>query len=138
MRLGPGGKATLHINISLGEPPGGKALRQFMPVRTIEMVEADILADKEILKSFSGMIAGSRVMFVAGFLPPSSRMQKAVKEFCSLPGVVAMTETLSNLHLDELACCVDSVLTAFPEEVLDDMVPDIVISVGGALVSEKT
>ncbi len=132
-----GRKGPVHINISLGEPLGGKALRQFMPVRTIEMVEADILADKEILKSFSGMIAGSRVMFVAGFLPPSSRMQKAVKEFCSLPGVVAMTETLSNLHLDELACCVDSVLTAFPEEVLDDMVPDIVISVGGALVSRK-
>ncbi len=130
-------KGPVHINVRLAEPLGLKREAIGTSPRVIEMISSDGIVNKEIVRELGRSVAGSKVMFVAGFLPPDSRMHKSVGEFCSLPNVVAMTETLSNLHLGEEASGVDSVLTALPETRLDSMSPDIVISVGGSLVSRK-
>lgn len=130
-------KGPVHINIRLGEPLGKKIRRDHRAPRMIEMIASDGIINKEIVRDLGKKVASSRVMFVAGFLSPDSRLHRAAGEFCSLPMVAAMTETLSNLHLPEHACSVDSVLTAYSAEELDKMSPDIVITVGGSLVSRK-
>ena len=130
-------KGPVHINVRLGEPLGNKIQRELLPPRIIEMVSSDGIVNKEIVRGLGERLASSKVMFVAGFLQPDSRLHKAVGEFCSMPNVVAMTETLSNLHLSENSYSVDSVLTAFSGEQLDGMAPDIVVSIGGSLVSRK-
>lgn len=130
-------RGPVHINVRIGEPLGGKTFRTCVAPRVIEMISSDGIVNREIIREMAEKVAKSKVMFVAGFLSPDSRLHKAAGELCSLPDVVAMTETLSNLHLPDNACGVDSVLTAFPEEELDAMSPDIVISIGGSLVSRK-
>lgn len=127
----------VHINVRLGEPLGGKHAAVAARERVIRTITSDIIADREAVKSIAGEMAGRRVMFVAGFLPPDAKMQRAASEFCALPNVAAMTETLSNLHLGANACDIDAVLTAFDDDRLDAMAPDIVVTVGGSLVSRK-
>lgn len=127
----------VHINVRLGEPLSGKRVCSHQPQRIIGMLASDMVADRMKVKAIGEVVAESRVMFVAGFMPPDSRLQKAVTEFCSLPNVVAMTETLSNLHIKGHSCDIDAVLTAYPEETLDSLAPDLVITVGGSLVSRK-
>lgn len=130
-------KGPVHINIQLAEPLGRKRERIRTPRRLIELIGSDGISNKEIIRELGEKIASSRVLFVAGFLQPDSRLHKSASEFCSLPNVVAMTETLSNLHLGELTCSVDSVLTSYGNDLLDRMAPDIIISIGGSLVSRK-
>ncbi len=132
-----GRRGPVHINVQLGEPLSRKQQHPMADPRVISMIGSDIPANKEIIRGLALEVAASRVMLVAGFLPPDSRLNRAVNEFIKLPNVVAMTETLSNLHLPPECAAIDSVLTAFSEEELDRMAPDLVISVGGSLVSRK-
>lgn len=130
-------KGPVHINIQLGEPLNRRRpLSQEQP-RLIRFTGADSIGNKEIIKDMAAKIANCRVMLVAGFLPPDSRLHTSLSEFCRLPNVTAMVETISNLHFDGKATFVDSVLTAFPAEHLDSLAPDLVISIGGSLVSRK-
>lgn len=130
-------QGPVHVNVRLGEPLGRKTRNPLPSQRIIDMLTSDTIANREVVKELAAEVAGSKVMFVAGFMPPDSRMQRAAAEFCRLHNVVAMTETLSNLHLGRYACDIDAVLTAFPDEELDRMAPDLVVSVGGSLVSRK-
>ncbi len=127
----------VHINVRLAEPLGRKLERMAESPRVIDILSADTVANKEVIKGLAEEVARSKVMLVAGFLPPDSRLHKSVAEFCSLPNVTAMTETLSNLHIDDNATSIDSVLTWLPSEKLDAHAPDLVISLGGSLVSRK-
>lgn len=130
-----GRKGPVHINVALGGELGRKRERTLAKVRNIEILEAEGFVNKEIVRELAKEMAGKRVMFVAGFMPPSSQMNKAASKLCSLPNVVPFFETLSNLHVNEDATDVDAVLTAWHRSELAQYAPDIVISVGGALVS---
>lgn len=130
-------KGPVHINVELGEPLGRKVSRGVSHERLIDFIGADAIGNKEVVRELAAKTAASKVLLVAGFLPPDSRLHKAVGELTALPNVVAMTETLSNLHLGHGATCIDSVLTAYSQEVLDAEAPDLVISIGGSLVSRK-
>lgn len=130
-------KGPVHINVQLGEPLGHKIPRVAGEPRLIDFMGGDSIGNKEMIKELAIKIAASNVLLVAGFLPPDSRLHKSVGEISALPNVVAMTETLSNLHLGDNATAVDSVLTAFSERRLDSEAPNLVITIGGSLVSRK-
>lgn len=131
-------KGPVHINIQLGEPLCRREPRCTEQPRVIDFIGDDSIGNKEVVRKMAAVIAGRPVFFVAGFMLPDSRLHTAVADFCrQSPNVVAMTETLSNLHLDYGSTLIDSVLTAFPTERLDRMAPALVISIGGSLVSRK-
>lgn len=132
-----GAKGPVHINIHLDEPLGVKTGRSCNPVRLVESLNSDTFGNKEIFKSLAQELVNSRIMLVAGFGMPDSGLQKAVADFSRWPNVAVMAETISNLHLNLEDYRVDSVLTAFPAETLYNEAPDIIISIGGALVSRK-
>ncbi len=130
-------KGPVHINIRLGDPLGKKCVRSATPERIIEVINSDGILNREIERGLALELVGKKVMVVAGFMPPDHYLQKSVGELGSMPNVVVMAETLSNLHLPGVAHSVDSVLTAYPDEFLDRLAPDVVISIGGSLVSRK-
>lgn len=132
-----GRKGPVHINVRLSEPLGGKARKNEIPERVINILEADSIGNKEVVKQLAEEVAVSKVMLVAGFMQPDSRLQKAVADFSRHPNVTVMAETLSNLHLDKEYFSVDSVITGVSEEKLDSYAPDLIISIGGSLVSRK-
>lgn len=132
-----GRPGPVHINVHLGEPLNGIIERKESGPRLIKTIEADVISNKEIIKNLANEIADSKIMFVAGFYQPDSTLQKAVSDFCKFPNVTVMAESISNIHLKEEDYMVDSVLTSYSDKVLDSYAPDIVISIGGALVSRK-
>ncbi|MDE6296521.1 MAG: hypothetical protein K2L89_01630, partial [Muribaculaceae bacterium] len=52
-----------------------------------------------------------------------------------LPGVKVLCETISNLHLEGNPYAIDSVIAGLSDEVKESLRPDIVICIGGALIS---
>ena len=132
-----GRKGPVHINVHLSEPLSKKIKQEKENPRIIETLVGDSIANKEIIKDLAKQIATSKTLLVAGFGIPDSKLQKAVSDFSRKPNVSVMAETVSNLHLSEIDYCVDSVLTSYDPSCLDNLAPDIVISIGGALISRK-
>lgn len=73
-------------------------------------------------------------MIVAGFMPPSDRMSRAVDKLSALPNVTVLAESMANLHGSRIFHCVDRMLTLV-DDADERLRPQVVISVGGALVS---
>ncbi|MCH5228948.1 MAG: 2-succinyl-5-enolpyruvyl-6-hydroxy-3-cyclohexene-1-carboxylic-acid synthase [Muribaculaceae bacterium] len=132
-----GRPGPVHINIHLAEPLGLKQEHENEETRIIRSISADSIGNKEVVKDLAGKICKAKVMLVAGFGTPDSQLQKAIASFSKFENVVVMAETISNLHLNEEDYSVDSTLTAFESQDLDNISPDIVISIGGALISRK-
>lgn len=132
-----GKPGPVHINIHIGEPLNELTSNKIPSQRIIDTIKGDSVANKNYIKELAHKLSKSKIMFVAGFMQPDSKLQKSVSDFVKLPNVAVMAETISNLHLDTLAYSVDSTITAYPLNLLDSFSPDIVISLGGSLVSRK-
>lgn len=131
-----GKPGPVHINVQLGEPLGETVESHDSPQRSVSLVKTKETLDRQVLKSLAMRLASSKVLLVAGSLPPDDRLIKGVRMIAGMPNVAVMTETLSNLHEPApYATMIDSVLCRMTEEEKEAMRPDIVISTGGALVS---
>ena len=131
-----GRKAPVHINVKLHEPLG--SLSDIAPrgCRVIDVVKSreDLIVAEA--RSLAKLIASPRkVMIVAGFNSPDNRLNKALNKIAAFPNVIVLTETISNLHGDDFIGNIDSVLSTMDEELKIQMQPDVVISLGGALIS---
>ena len=131
-----GKKGPVHINVQLSEPLGELTYDTLPSERIVSLITASESLSPNILKQFALEVAGSKIMLVAGFSTPDHQLDRAVRIFASFPNVVVMAETLANLHDPQpLSTMVDSVLCDMSDEDKQMMRPDIVISMGGALVS---
>lgn len=132
-----GRPGPVHINVQLSEPLGYNIEKIPSKERVVKFISGDSIANKTIVADLAHQLSESKIMLVAGFGLPDSLLQKSVSDFCRKPNVTVMAETISNLHLNLLDYSVDSVLTAYNNEELDQLAPDIIISIGGSLVSRK-
>lgn len=128
-------RGPVHLNIRLSPPLTGietlpENIREERIVREYRP-ESKLPAD--IMNELAKRAAGKKIMLVAGFGAPNQRLNRAVNEFGKLDNVTVMAETISNIHSDGDYASVDLSLSLADSELL----PDIIISVGGALVSRN-
>lgn len=132
-RMGP-----VHVNVSLDAPLGNKIATDGLPEqRIIKMVSPSPVPAPGEMARLAEEAAASRILFVAGFMQPDNRMNKAVAELSSLPNVYVMAETISNLHLDSRPWTIDTLLSSLDSKDRKQLAPDLIITVGGALVSRQ-
>lgn len=129
-KMGP-----VHINVQLSNPLGELSDIVSNKERIVRAVNGYESLDRDLMQEIAQSLSTSRVLLVAGFATPDNKLNKAVKEFASLPNVAVMAETISNIHVSENASMIDSVLSVMSDDQREAMHPDIVISMGGALVS---
>lgn len=132
-----GKPGPVHINIHLDEPLNEVSSKNTVIPKNIISVQGDAIPNKEYIKFLSQKLAESRILLIAGFNFPDSFLQKSIAEFSRFENVAVMAETISNLHLSQNDYAIDSVLTAYNQDILEEFSPDIVLSFGGALVSRK-
>ncbi len=131
-----GKPGPVHINVQLAEPLGETTDRPLASQRSVSLISASESLSQETLKMLALEISKSKVMLVAGFSAPDHVLDKAVRTFASLLNVVVMAETIANLHDPQpMSSMIDSVLCDMSQEDKERMRPDVVISIGGALVS---
>lgn len=129
-------EGPVHFNIHLDGAVNDQDLSDDRS-RKINVWRPSQQLDKDSLREFISVGASGKLMFVAGFMPPDNKLQKAMLRLSSLPNVCIMAETVSNLHLKPSAYMIDTVLFKLSEEEERELAPDIVISLGGALISRK-
>lgn len=131
-----GRQAPVHINIQLGEPLGALSDFSGEVFRSIQLIDPAATLSTARSRELGRTIASPRkVMIVAGFLRPDKTLNRALNRLAALPNIVVLTETISNLHGNAFVDCIDSALSSLAPYTIEEMRPDVVITLGGALVS---
>lgn len=130
-------EGPVHINVRLSPPLGAKSASSAAPTRIIRMVRPEGIPDKAEMARLADSVAAARVLVVAGFMPPDNRLNEAMARMAALPNVAVMAETISNLHLPGRPWAVDVTLSTLTARDKEKLRPDIIISIGGALVSRQ-
>lgn len=132
-----GRKSPVHINVQIDEPLNGVAERIARNERSISMISYQNGISRKDMESLAKQIRFARkVLVIAGFHHPDKRLDKALAAMSCLSNVSVMSESIANLRSrGEIIRCIDRTLSVMSDEEKQKMVPDIVITFGGALVS---
>lgn len=128
-------KGPAHINIPLGEPLFGFNTPTLPPVRVIRQSAQGYVIHKEDRydQRFTGY---SKRMIIVGQLPPDNGLAGLLDQLRERSGVVVLTEQLSNIP-SKNTYGFDTLLYAVSEKELETLTPDLVITLGGHIVSKR-
>lgn len=125
----------VHINIPFDEP-------LYNSVNETVEAKADIkkpklFNDKKKVNLLSSEINNSkRVMIIAGQLRPDEQLNKQLCKLCDFENVVVLSETTSNLYCNGFIDTIDNLVSGFKENEKKLFAPEIIISIGGQVVSK--
>lgn len=131
-----GRTAPVHINVQLRAPLGSMTCNKLPQQRIINTVfpRTDLTVERS--RELGRLIASPRkVMIVCGFHHPDKVLNSAINKLSKMPNIVVLTETLANLHGSDFIPAIDATLAVMSEQERQNMAPDVVITMGGALVS---
>lgn len=124
-------QGPVHINMQFNAPLTLNSTASQLQPTLINTISGPSSIAKDIYLDLANKLQGKKVLVVAGFMQPNHRLSRQVKRFCQLPNVALLAEKLSNLKTD-WPMGIDRVLRCVKTK---DANPDIVITIGGALVS---
>ena len=127
----------VHINVPLREPLYClREVRDSRSEQVITSVSINTCLNEEIVKELSGLISRSKkVMILVSFGKPDSMLSSLLNRLSSLPQVIVLTETISNLCVNDSISTIDRVLSVISDEEKSKFTPDLLITFGGSLVS---
>lgn len=86
-------------------------------------------------KTFSST---KRVMVLIGQMPKDDALNKVAREMAVLPNAVVLTETTANIDAEGAITTIDRLIMSIKDQdLLKSLMPDLLISVGGMIVSKK-
>ena len=129
-------QGPVHFNIEIGEPisteveadPNEEVRKISYPFFKPEFTATH---SREIAQS----LAGKKILIVAGFVSPNYQVNRALVRLTTLPNVAIVAEATANIQPTKgMITPVDPTLIIADKEALR---PDIVISIGGSIVSRN-
>ncbi len=90
------------------------------------------------LKIYTASFSNAKkVMLLIGQIPADDALNKAVAKLASMPNVVVLTETTSNISAPGVVSNIDRIVMSVKGDLLDPLMPEILITMGGMIVSKK-
>jgi 2-succinyl-5-enolpyruvyl-6-hydroxy-3-cyclohexene-1-carboxylate synthase len=125
-----------HINVGLSEPLYQTALKERSFERKITVLQ-NFSPSKEAIHTIAKEIEGKKVMVLCGQLSEDLALLQALELFASNSNVVVLTENTSNLWCERFNACIDRSLNRIDKTNEEDFMPEVLISLGGAVVSKR-
>ncbi|EDP96360.1 2-succinyl-6-hydroxy-2,4-cyclohexadiene-1-carboxylic acid synthase/2-oxoglutarate decarboxylase [Kordia algicida OT-1] len=129
----------VHINAPFDEP-----LYEMLPEPTVfpkvqSLVLEEEIDHEKITKAAAIWSNSARKMVLVGTLPPHTISKKYLEILANDPSVLVFTETTSNLRDDKFFNKIDQMILPIEknEAMLDEFQPEILLTLGGMIVSKK-
>ena len=131
-------KGPVHINIPFSEP-------LYETVSEIEIIGENIsivnirpqLEVSELEKYAKIWNSSSRKIVLVGVSSPNKQVETQLNHIAADDSVLVFTETTSNMHGDNFISNIDKLLNNISEENTNELKPQILITIGGMVVSKK-
>lgn len=132
-----GRKGPVHINIRIDAPLGNTIDTDLQDFKLVKEAFTEQISPDEIAPYAGIMAATLRVMIIAGFMQHSPELSAILGKLSERNNVVVMTETVANVtRSGNIIPAIDLALCRLPREDAAYR-PDLVITIGGALISRK-
>ena len=129
-------KGPVHINVQLAEPLCGTQSRTPGKARIIENVEVLHHPRYDIADDCTDAILHTKkVMIVAGVMPHDDALERILSNMSLRNNVVVLTETIANISGERVITTIDRTLSAIRAGEEDNFAPELLITIGGALVT---
>jgi len=126
----------VHLNIPFEEPLYQKIDEQKEKQNNFIIDKSESLVSWSTLNSLKEIWKScSKKMILVGQMPQNERLLKEIQLFLNDAETVVLDENLSNLKDNQAVHCIDRTLAGLENEV--EFVPEILVSIGGAIVSKK-
>jgi 2-succinyl-5-enolpyruvyl-6-hydroxy-3-cyclohexene-1-carboxylate synthase len=130
-------KGPIHFNVALNEPLYGTTEIEFSHTRKIELVHGFFQLNSTNALELTKALNLTKIMVICGQLNPDKVLLEQLKLFAEDTAVVVLVENTSNLVDMRFIHCIDRSLNSISEEELKDFAPELLITIGGAVVSKK-
>ncbi len=125
----------VHINIPFDEPLYN-SVNEHTEVKAI-IKKPNYKVDKSKIELLSSEISKSKkVMVIAGQLRPDENLKDLLSKLCGFENIVVLSETTSNLFYRGFIDTIDNIVSGLNEDEKELFAPEILISIGGQVVSK--
>ncbi len=129
----------VHINVPLNEPLYGIANEKVESPRFYNLASEHNSPDADRVQSFTTKLdSAKRIMILVGQMVHSDDISETLRKWASFENTVVLAETTSNVEGGGIITTIDRlIVSVYNEDQLQALMPDILISIGGFVVSKK-
>lgn len=131
-------RGPVHLNFPLRENLYRTVDKKAGPVKTIERTQPVIALSGSQIRELSDEISHkSRVMVLVGQFHSDPEMLSLLSQWAEKENVLVFTESHSGLESSSFIGCIDRMIMTMSEQELNDLRPELVISIGKNIISKK-
>lgn len=130
-------KGPIHFNISLSEPLYSTVKIQDQHSRIIRNIQSDFTFSKSDQNEFEEILDSKSILVLCGQLDKNDHLLKELTAFAKNTSVVVLVENTSNLVDANFIHCIDRTLNRVSSDEIQEFIPEVLITLGGAVVSKK-
>ena len=129
-------EGPVHLNLGLSEPlyQTTEKIQHFH--RSIS-IHRNHEPNPKTIEELAALMRGKKILVLCGQMAEHVGLLEALEQFATLPNVAVLTENISNLPSEFFNACIDRSLNALPESTIEHYQPEVLLSLGGAVVSKR-
>ena len=132
-KLGP-----VHVNIPLREPLYGLVEKTTHQPKIQEVLKVEqSLSDAQLNFFLEKWKNADSKLILCGLMSPNEKVNELLGEISEDDSVSVLTETTANVFSEKFNPCIDRLISTIKENEEKDFRPEILVTIGGAIVSKK-